>query len=90
MNKPELKKLIFECIDDVQNEEKEKWIQAAVHPSNKGMFAGVPIEKIQSTLAKLKAKTEMLRGQGLKVPHELKSKIAQLIFALRAKQHKLT
>jgi hypothetical protein len=68
--------------------EAKKWIQKAVHPSRKGMFSGENIADLKAKLSKIKAQTAKYKERGESVPSELRKKIAQLVFAIRAKGKK--
>jgi hypothetical protein len=65
--------------------EEKKWIQGAVHPSRKGMFDGKTLADLKVALTKAKKLSDSYKQRGEKVPHELRTKISQLVFAIRAK-----
>ena len=71
------------------NENDKKWIQKSVHPSKKGMFHNWNLKDIHTALTNAKSKSEAHKEKGEKVPHDLRTKISQLVFAARGKSHKL-
>ena len=58
-----------------------------VHPSRKGMFDGKTKEEIRDEKSKVLKQMKALEDDGKKVPKHLRTKIAQINFALRAKNN---
>jgi hypothetical protein len=67
------------------DEKVNKWIQKAVHPSKKGMFTGKTVADLKTMLAAVKKQAAKYKEKGEKVPHALRTKESQLVFAIRAK-----
>lgn len=67
--------------------EEAKWQQAALHPSKKGMFDGKTMADLKKMLVAVKNQTDSYKSKGEKVPDKLRSKIGQLLYAIRAKKH---
>lgn len=91
MKTTEFKSLIRECVEELIKEgnlDESRWIQKAVHPSRKGMFKSKNQSSLKTQLANVKKKTQSYKDRGQKVPHELRKKISQLVFAIRAKSKK--
>jgi hypothetical protein len=70
--------------------DEKKWIQAAVHPSRKGMLSGKSVADLEKMKGNLKKRNTPKKEKGEKVPHKNKVAMSQINFALRAKKHKLT
>lgn len=66
--------------------EAKKWIQKAIHPSREGMFADKGIGDLKDMLKAAHKKSESHKEKGETVPKELRKKMSQLVFAIRAKQ----
>ncbi len=73
--------------DKIQRE--GKWLKNAVHPSRKGMFDGKTVEDLEKMKAALKARDKAHAQKGEKIPHKNKVAMAQILFAIRGKKHKL-
>jgi hypothetical protein len=77
--------------DDSKNEcgtmQETKWQQAALHPSRKGMFDNKTMADLKKMLVAIKNQTDNYKSKGEKVPAKLRSKIGQLLYAIRAKKH---
>ena len=86
MKKSELKALIAECVEEVMSEKKDKWIQKAVHPSREGKFEDKTIGELKDMLINAKKQSDSHKEKDEKVPHDLRKRISQLVFAIRAKQ----
>lgn len=78
---PDLKRLLE--LAGVKQAVKE--FEAEIDPAKKGMFKGKTVKELRSELANIKAEMKSHRDAGEKVPESLRSKLAELDFAIRAK-----
>lgn len=69
-------------------QEAKKWIKKAIHKSRVGMFKDYTSSELQAALSKAKKASKAHKEKGEKVPHKLRTKISQLVFAIRAKGKK--